>query len=96
MSRIEPLSQPALVRIGKNVRRIRGERSQREFCDLTGLSQTTLSRIENADHPGLDIDCVVTIAVRAGVAIDDVLYAIEDSMGSIRERDRLERQQAAA
>jgi len=69
--------QVARVRRGvaARVRKLRGERSRREFADATGLSYGTVERLENAEI-GLSMESALRLHSTEGVSIDWLLLGV--------------------
>lgn len=81
------VEQAALERFAEVVKEARGERSQREFAEMLGISQSTVFNWENAKNSP-DIDGIEKIARIRGQLPEELLAAIYDrtTQASLQER----------
>lgn len=86
MPRKEPLSQPVTARIGDNVRRLRGERTQAELAAAAGVTPPTISKIETGSYTSLDIQMAVRLALALGCNLDALLDGCDMAMDIVRYR----------
>lgn len=63
----------ALAKIGKLTRSKRGERTQVQIQQASGIPQSVLSRIENGDYPGLTFDLVLRLCLALDCQASDLL-----------------------
>lgn len=83
------VEQEALERFAEVVKETRGERSQREFGDLLGISQSTVFNWENAKNSP-DIDGLEKIARIRGQLPEELLAAIYDRTTEASLQDRID------
>lgn len=77
------MAGPVLKQIGANVERIRksDRLSQKEAAELSGIDQSTLSRIERGNYPGLDFEHVVKLSRGLGCSLpDELLFGLDMAM----------------
>lgn len=82
----EPLDQPVMHRIGDNVRRLRGDRTQAELAADARCSTPTISKIETGQYSSLDVQMVVRLALALGCNLDALLDGCDMAMDIVRYR----------
>jgi transcriptional regulator with XRE-family HTH domain len=71
------------VRFGENLRRLRGDQTQRELEKRTGVSNAYLSQLENGQvEPGVVI--LIQLAAGLGVGIEELLAGAASAAVDIR------------
>lgn len=68
---------------GENIRRIRGARTQKEFADLCGVSQSRISDWERGRYQSMDLKSLFKIAKADRISIDRIVPGIDAEYDSL-------------
>ncbi|HEY1119934.1 MAG TPA: helix-turn-helix transcriptional regulator [Acidimicrobiales bacterium] len=84
------LAEPVVGRIGVNVRRLRGDRTQADLATGVACATSTISRIETGTyHRSLDVQMLVRLALALGCSLEELIDGTDMAMTIVRERQRL-------
>lgn len=64
--------------IGKNLRTIRGNRTQVDVADATGLPQSVISRVERGDYGAVSVDLLLRLSVGLDVPPSRITNGLDE------------------